>query len=52
MVLYFGLVGWIFCPLKKPVEGSLSHFLDQSPTVTREVAVHVLTESRLALLAA
>lgn len=31
---------------------SLSDFLEQFPTVTREVAVHVLTESRLALLAA
>jgi uncharacterized protein (DUF433 family) len=31
---------------------SLSHFLEQFPTVTHEVAVHVLTESRLALLAA
>jgi uncharacterized protein (DUF433 family) len=31
---------------------SLSHFLDQFPTVTRDVAVHVLTESRKALLAA
>jgi uncharacterized protein (DUF433 family) len=31
---------------------SLSHFLDQFPTVSREIAVQVLTESRLALLAA
>jgi uncharacterized protein (DUF433 family) len=31
---------------------SLSHFLDQFPTVSKEIAVHVLTESRLALLAA
>jgi uncharacterized protein (DUF433 family) len=31
---------------------SLCHFLDQFPTVTRDVAVHILTESRLALLAA
>jgi uncharacterized protein (DUF433 family) len=31
---------------------SLAHFLDQFPTVSREVAENVLTESRLALLAA
>jgi uncharacterized protein (DUF433 family) len=31
---------------------SLSHFLDQFPTFSHEVAVQVLTESRLALLAA
>jgi uncharacterized protein (DUF433 family) len=31
---------------------SLDEFLDQFPTVRREVAVHVLAESRLALMAA
>jgi uncharacterized protein (DUF433 family) len=31
---------------------SLSHFLDQFPAVTREFAVYVLNESRLALQAA
>lgn len=31
---------------------SLSHFLEQFPTVSRDAAVNVLTESRLALLAA
>jgi uncharacterized protein (DUF433 family) len=31
---------------------SLADFLEQFPTVSREIAVHVLTESRLALFAA
>jgi uncharacterized protein (DUF433 family) len=31
---------------------SLDEFLDQFPTVTRDAAVHVLEESRLALMAA
>jgi uncharacterized protein (DUF433 family) len=31
---------------------SLDEFLDQFPTVCREAAVHVLEESRLALMAA
>jgi uncharacterized protein (DUF433 family) len=30
---------------------SLDEFLDQFPTVSREAAVHVLEESRLALMA-
>lgn len=31
---------------------SLDVFLEQFPTVSREIAVHVLVESRIALLAA
>jgi uncharacterized protein (DUF433 family) len=31
---------------------SLDEFLDQFPTVSRDTAVHVLEESRLALMAA
>ncbi len=31
---------------------SLDEFLEQFPTVSHEIAVHVLEESRLALLAA
>jgi uncharacterized protein (DUF433 family) len=31
---------------------SLSHYLEQFPTLTREVAMHVLTKSRLVFLAA